>query len=107
MYFRPSSAKADVGRKLNADEHVMFKLTLPEEANFYKACQDHPKMLKVVALSGGYSREEANRRLSENNGMIASFSRATTEGLSAQQSDDEFNAMLDSTIQSIYDASST
>lgn len=92
---------------LEGDAPVIFKLTLPEEANFYKACQDHPKLLKMVALSGGYSREEANRRLSENNGMIASFSRATTEGLSAQQSDDEFNAMLDSTIQSIYDASST
>jgi len=92
---------------LEGDAPVIFKLTLPEEANFYKACQDHPKLLKMVALSGGYSREEANRRLSENNGMIASFSRATTQGLSAQQSDDEFNAMLDSTIQSIYDASST
>ena len=92
---------------LEGDAPVIFKLTLPEEANFYKACQDHPKLLKMVALSGGYSREEANRRLSENSGMIASFSRATTQGLSAQQSDDEFNAMLDSTIQSIYDASST
>lgn len=93
--------------QLEGDAPVIFKLTLPEQANFYKPCQDHPKVLKVVALSGGYSREEANRRLSENNGMIASFSRATTEGLSAQQSDDEFNAMLDATIQSIYDASST
>lgn len=93
--------------QLNSDEHVMFKLTLPEEANFYKACQEHANMVKVVALSGGYSREEANRRLSENNGMIASFSRALTEGLSAQQSDDEFNAMLDASIQAIYDASST
>jgi fructose-bisphosphate aldolase class I len=64
-------------------------------------------MLRVVALSGGYSREEANRRLSENHGMTASFSRALTEGLSAQQSDDEFNAMLDTSIQAIYDASST
>jgi fructose-bisphosphate aldolase class I len=93
--------------QLGGDAPVIFKLTLPEQANFYKACQDHPKVLKMVALSGGYPREEANRRLSENNGMIASFSRATTEGLSAQQSDDEFNTMLDSTIQSIYDASST
>ncbi len=93
--------------ELGADELVMFKLTLPEEANFYRACQDHPKMLKVVALSGGYSREEANRRLAQNNGMIASFSRALTEGLSAQQSDEEFNAMLDASIQSIFDASST
>lgn len=93
--------------KLNDDELVMFKLTLPEEANFYKACQDHPNLLKMVALSGGYPREEANRRLSENNGMIASFSRALTEGLSAQQSDDEFNGTLDTSIQSICDASST
>ena len=93
--------------KLNSDELVMFKLTLPEQANFYKECQDHPNMLKMVALSGGYSRAEANRRLSENNGMIASFSRALTEGLSAQQSDDEFNSMLDGSIQAIYDASCT
>ncbi len=93
--------------QLEGDAPVIFKLTLPEQANFYQACQDHPKLLKMVALSGGYSRDEANRRLSENNGMIASFSRATTQGLSAQQSDDEFNAMLDSTIQSIYDASAT
>ncbi len=93
--------------KLDASELVMFKLTLPEEPNFYAACQDHANMLKVVALSGGYSREEANRRLGQNKGMIASFSRALTEGLSAQQSDAEFNAMLDSAIQSIFDASST
>jgi fructose-bisphosphate aldolase class I len=93
--------------KLNDDELVMFKLTLPEEANFYKACQDHPNLLKMVALSGGYPREEANRRLSENNGMIASFSRALTEGLSAQQTDDEFNGTLDTSIQSICDASKT
>ena len=85
----------------------MFKLTLPEEANFYSVCQKHPNMVRVVALSGGYSREEANRRLSQNNGMIASFSRALTEGLSAQQSDEEFNAMLDAAIQSIFDASKT
>lgn len=93
--------------KLNSSELVMFKLTLPEEANFYSACQKHPNMVRVVALSGGYSREEANRRLSQNNGMIASFSRALTEGLSAQQSDKEFNAMLDAAIQSIFDASKT
>jgi fructose-bisphosphate aldolase class I len=93
--------------KLDSNELVMFKLTLPEEANFYRACQEHPNMVRVVALSGGYSREEANRRLSQNNGMIASFSRALTEGLSAQQSDDEFNAMLDAAIQSIFDASKT
>ena len=93
--------------KLDASELVMFKLTLPEEPNFYQPCQDHSNMLKVVALSGGYSRDEANRRLAQNNGMIASFSRALTEGLSAQQSEEEFNAMLDASIQSIYDASCT
>ena len=93
--------------KLDAAERVMFKLTLPEEPGFYKACQDHPNMLKVVALSGGYSRDEANRRLTENNGMIASFSRALTQGLSAQQSDEEFDQTLDSSIQSIFDASCT
>ncbi len=93
--------------KLNSDQLVMFKLTLPEQAGFYKACQDHPNMVKMVALSGGYSREEANRRLAENLGMIASFSRALTEGLSYQQSDDEFNGMLDSSIETIYQASCT
>ena len=92
---------------LQGDAPVIFKLTLPEEAGFYSECLAHPKLLRMVALSGGYSRDEANRRLSENKGMIASFSRATTQGLSAQQSDDEFNAMLDSTIQSIYNASAT
>jgi fructose-bisphosphate aldolase class I len=93
--------------KLDSNELVMFKLTLPEEPNFYSECQAHANMLKVVALSGGYSREEANHRLAQNNGMIASFSRALTEGLSAQQSDEEFNAALDEAIQSIYDASCT
>lgn len=93
--------------KLNSDELVMFKLTLPEQPNFYKDCQSHPNMVRVVALSGGYSRDEANRRLAANHGMIASFSRALTEGLSAQQSDKEFNAMLDATIQAIFEASCT
>jgi len=93
--------------KLGSNELVMFKLTLPEQPNFYKECQAHPNMVRVVALSGGYSRDEANRRLAANHGMIASFSRALTEGLSAQQSDEEFNAMLDKTIQSIFDASCT
>ncbi|MCP4001935.1 MAG: fructose bisphosphate aldolase [Gammaproteobacteria bacterium] len=92
---------------LSADELVMFKLTLPEEGNFYSECQAHANMVRVVALSGGYSREEANRRLSANNGMVASFSRALSEGLSAQQSDSEFNSTLDSSIQAIYEASST
>ena len=93
--------------KLGVDEMVMFKLTLPEESNFYHACQEHPNMLRVVALSGGYSREEANRRLAANNGMIASFSRALTEGLSAQQPEEAFNSMMDASIQSIFDASRT
>ena len=93
--------------KLGTDQQIMLKLTLPEEANFYADLIAHPQVLKVVALSGGYSREEANRRLGENKGMIASFSRALTEGLSAQQSDEEFTSMIDGTIQSIYDASAT
>jgi len=88
-------------------QRVMLKLTPPESANFYRECIDHPNCLKVVALSGGYSRDEANRRVSENHGMIASFSRALTQGLSAQQSDEAFNAMLDGSIQSIFDASCT
>jgi fructose-bisphosphate aldolase class I len=92
---------------LSAEQKVMLKLTLPEQANFYKECIEHPNVLKVVALSGGYARDEANQRLSENHGMIASFSRALTEGLSAQQSDDEFNVTLDATIQGIFDASAT
>lgn len=92
---------------LNPDEIVMFKLTLPEQPDFYKKCQEHANCLKVVALSGGYSREEANRRLAQNHGMIASFSRALSEGLTAQQSDEEFNATLDKSIQSIFEASST
>jgi len=88
-------------------QKVMFKLTLPEQDGFYKACQDHPNMVRVVALSGGYSREEANARLSRNRGMVASFSRALTEGLSAKQSKADFDAMLDASIQSIFDASRT
>lgn len=92
---------------LAADQLVMLKLTLPEQAGFYANCVKHPNVLKVVALSGGYSRDIANQRLSDNKGMIASFSRALTEGLSFQQSDDEFNGMLDAAIQGIYDASST
>jgi len=88
-------------------QYVMLKLTLPEEDGFYQELVDHPRVLRVVALSGGYSRDEANARLSRNPGVIASFSRALTEGLSAQQSDEEFDATLDATIQSIYDASAT
>lgn len=86
---------------------VMLKLTLPEKDNLYADCVAHPKVLKVVALSGGYSRDEANARLSRQRGMVASFSRALTEGLSAQQSDAEFNKMLDSAVESIYQASKT
>ena len=89
------------------DQQVMLKLTIPTVDNFYADLIAHPKILKVVALSGGYSREDANDKLARNNGMVASFSRALAEGLSAQQSDDEFNATLDTTIQAIYDASST
>jgi fructose-bisphosphate aldolase, class I len=90
-----------------SDKYLMFKLTLPEEDNFYSDLVDHPNVVRVVALSGGYSREEANARLSRNKGVVASFSRALTEGLSAQQSDEEFNKTLDTSIQSIYDASNS
>lgn len=90
---------------LPADQKVMLKLTLPTQANHYQSLVEHPKVMRVVALSGGYSRDDANKMLAENTGVIASFSRALTEGLSAQQSDDEFNATLDKSIQSIYDAS--
>ena len=93
--------------KLGKNELVMLKLTLPEKDNLYADCIKHANVVRVVALSGGYSREEANDRLSRQNGMVASFSRALSEGLSAQQSDEEFNAMLDASIQSIYDASKT
>jgi fructose-bisphosphate aldolase class I len=92
---------------LDGEQMVMLKLTLPEQVDFYADLINHPKVLKVVALSGGYSRDVANQRLSDNKGMIASFSRALTQGLSAQQSDDQFNAELNLTIQAIYDASST
>lgn len=87
------------------DQDVMLKLTLPEVDNLYKPLVDHPRVLKVVALSGGYSRDEANDRLSRQTGMIASFSRALTEGLSADQSDEAFDKMLDAAIESIYQAS--
>ncbi len=90
---------------LNEGQEVMLKLTLPTEANFYKELVDHPRVLKVVALSGGYSREEANAKLAENQGMIASFSRALTEGVSAQQTQEEFEATLDTAIEGIYQAS--
>ncbi len=86
-------------------EEIMLKLTLPEKANLYKSLVDHPRVLRVVALSGGYSREESNRRLSQNTGMIASFSRALSEGLSAKQTEEEFNTMLSNSIDEITAAS--
>ena len=90
-----------------ADKKVMLKLTLPSQDNLYAECIAHPRVLRVVALSGGYSRDEANQRLARQKGMIASFSRALTEGLSAQQSQDAFDSSLDQSIESIYQASST
>jgi fructose-bisphosphate aldolase class I len=92
---------------LGEDEIVMLKLTLPEKDNLYADCVAHSNVARVVALSGGYSREEANDRLSRQNGMVASFSRALAEGLTAQQSDDDFNATLDASIASIFEASKT
>ena len=90
------------------DQQVMLKLTLPDERRLLRRARRRiPKVLRVVALSGGYSRDEANDRLARNHGVIASFSRALTEGLSAQQSDEEFDATLDASIESIYEASIT
>jgi len=88
-------------------QRVMFKLTPPDTDGFYTELVEHPKVLRVVALSGGYSREEANARLARNHGVVASFSRALTEGLSAQQSDEEFDAALDNAVSSIFAASNT
>jgi fructose-bisphosphate aldolase class I len=102
--------KAAILEKLNqlpAGQLVMLKLTLPEKDDFYTDFVRHPKVVRVVALSGGYTRDEANNRLQRNHGVVASFSRALAEGLSAQQSDAEFNALLDKSIQSIFDASNT
>lgn len=95
----------EYANSLNGDQNIMLKLSLPTQANLYKELVDHPRVVRVVALSGGYSRDEANRLLALNTGVIASFSRALAEGLTAQQSDAEFDAMLDATIQSIYEAS--
>jgi fructose-bisphosphate aldolase, class I len=92
---------------LPSGQSVMLKLTLPERDDFYLDLIRHPSVLRVVALSGGYSRQDANDRLRKNHGLVASFSRALVEGLTAQQSDAEFNAMLDKYIQSIFDASNT
>ena len=91
--------------ELGDDEKVMLKLTLPETDGHYQALVDHPNVVSVVALSGGYSRDEANARLARNPGVIASSSRALTESLSAQQSGAEFDAALDGAIESIYQAS--
>ena len=93
--------------QLPAGQCVMLKLTLPEQDNFYADCVRHPKVLRVVALSGGYTRQVANDRLRRNHGVVASFSRALVEGLTAQQSDAEFNALLDESIQNIFEASKT
>jgi len=102
--------KAAILEELNAlpvDQLVMLKLTLPEQDDCYTACASHPNVVRVVALSGGYTQEEANNRLRRNHGIVASFSRALVEGLTAQQSDAEFNARLDAYIQSIFEASNT
>jgi fructose-bisphosphate aldolase class I len=112
----PEKGKAEELLKAGIHEHldelpvgqlVILKLTLPERDNFYAECIRHPRVLRVVALSGGYTREEANDRLRRNHGVVASFSRALIEGLSVQQSDPEFNAELDRSIQSIFEASKT
>jgi fructose-bisphosphate aldolase, class I len=102
-----AGALRDAVNRLDADQLVMLKLTLPEKDDLYAEFVGHPRVLRVVALSGGYSREEGNRRLGRNHGVVASFSRALVEGLTAQQSDAEFNALLDESIQSIFEASKT
>lgn len=102
--------KASILKELNAlkpEQKVMLKLTIPDKDDLYVDLIEHPNVLRVVALSGGYSREEANKRLARNHGMTASFSRALAEGLKAQQSDAEFNAALDASVDSIYKASIT
>ncbi len=110
----PSKAEAEAQMKarilaeldsIPEGQQVMLKLTLPEEDGFFTELVEHPKVLRVVALSGGYTREEANARLARNPGVIASFSRALTEGLTAQQSDEEFDAALDASVASIFEAS--
>jgi fructose-bisphosphate aldolase, class I len=112
----PEKAEAEDQRKaglldgvnrLGDDQKVMLKLTLPDTDNLYRDLVDHPNVVRVVALSGGYSRDEACEKLSRNNGVIASFSRALTEGLNAQQSDDDFNATLDAAVAEIAKASAT
>ena len=93
--------------QLSEDQNIMIKITIPKVDNFYKELIDHPLVLRVVALSGGYKRDDANQKLAANEGLIASFSRALSEGVSASQSDDEFNAMLENSIKGIYEASIT
>jgi fructose-bisphosphate aldolase class I len=110
----PEKAKAEALLKACILEHldqlpagqlVLLKLTIPEQDDFYAECVRHPKVVRVVALSGGYSRQEGNERLRRNHGVVASFSRALVEGLTAQQSDSEYNALLEAAIQSIFEAS--
>ncbi|MBT2569622.1 fructose bisphosphate aldolase [Planococcus sp. ISL-110] len=93
--------------QLSEDQNVMIKITIPAVDNYYKELIDHPRVVRVVALSGGYKREDANQKLAANEGLIASFSRALSEGVSASQSDEEFNAMLENSIKGIYEASIT
>jgi fructose-bisphosphate aldolase class I len=93
--------------ELSADQAVMLKITLPEADNLYADCVSHPNVLRTVALSGGYTQADANDRLRRNRGIVASFSRALVEGLSAEQSNTEFNARLDASIKAIFEASST
>jgi len=95
----------EYANKLSPDQNIMLKLSLPTVPNLYKELVDHPRIVRVVALSGGYSRDDANKYLAQNTGVIASFSRALAEGLTAQQSDTEFDRALDAAIQSIYEAS--
>jgi fructose-bisphosphate aldolase class I len=101
-----SAIRAHLDR-LPSDRNVLLKLTLPDEDNFYREFVEHPRVVRVVALSGGYSRAEANERLARNHGVIASFSRALTEGLRIDQTDEEFDAVLDTSIASIHQASTT
>ena len=100
--------KEEILKHLNAlegDTEVMLKVTIPTVDNFYKELIDHPRVIRVVALSGGYERLDANRRLANNEGLIASFSRALSEGLSADQSDEDFNKVMAETVEGIYEAS--
>ncbi len=101
------AAIRDELNRLPVEQLVMLKLTLPEQDDYYSDFVRHPRVLRVVALSGGYTRAEANERLRRNHGVVASFSRALVEGLTAQQSDAEYNAMLDASIESIFEASKT